>query len=330
MPPRWVRFAECSRTSVRLVGFAPSIRLVGFVSRNALHPASASLGSFRRTVSVPPQHYLVDSFGLIALPSPVLGASSKSVHVVKCPIVGIPQSNLNPQKVLYISGHLAALGSFAHFSYPAHDSTSMAIARSALWLAPPRWLRSRAVIARRILGSFRKALPSSVARLAVFVSVDPSSAFHPPPAEVRPTPSIQYDLQIPKKSCISALGFFVMTATMLLGLSPVSPVARLFDRLAQGQVKAAAVNSQTIDPNNIRPLDPVCRRAAKARPIQSFGLRIWPRPRNPRTPIRPLSALHAPLPATHHPANGLCDAIIEGLIRKRSSIERSPGLQPGG
>jgi hypothetical protein len=77
----------------------------------------------------------------------------------------------------------------------------------------------------RTLGSFRNTLPYSAACLAALVSADPSSVFHPPPAIIRPTPSIQYDLQIPKNSCISGLGFFVTTATTRLGLSPAPPVA---------------------------------------------------------------------------------------------------------
>ncbi len=194
-PPRWVRFAEryplrlarCRLGFVSQSGLHPARRL-GFVSQNGLDPAPRLVGfaSQNGIRSASPAASL-GSFRLILCPSPVLRTSSKSGHVVKCPIVGILRSNLNSQKMLYISGHLPPSGSFAHFSCSAHDSTPILICRLLFSPDPLRLLRSRAFdVDRRTLGSFRNTVPYSATRLAVFVLAAPSSILYQQSSALRP------------------------------------------------------------------------------------------------------------------------------------------------
>ena len=182
--------------------------------------------------------------------------------------------------------------------------------RSLFLPGPLRWLRSRTSMSPGTLGSFRKTLPYSAARLAGFVSADPSFGLPSSTGSLRPTPSIQYDLQIPKNSCISALGFFVTTAPTRLGLSPVPPVApprrQVGPRPGEGRRRQFSDHGSEQHPAARSGVPPSCKSASHPT-FRTSDLRLptWPGPRNPQPPTYPLPAPCSPLLplATHHSAN---------------------------
>jgi hypothetical protein len=185
----------------------------------------------------------------------------------------------------------------------------MSIPRPLLLPNALNWLPSRAFDVARTLGSFRRALPTHAptspgsSRLIQL----PSSIL---PAVLGPSPSIQYDLQIPRISCISALGFFVKTARSRLGLSPVPPVALPRGEVGrapgEGRRRQFSHHGSQQHPAARSGVPPSCKSASVPNLRTSdLRLRIWPGPRSPQPPTYPLPTPSSPLLplATHHSAN---------------------------
>ena len=237
-------------------GFHPAPRLVGFVSQNGLRSASraASLGSFRLIPRpVPRSPRFPENRPRCQVPN--CRHSSIQSQFPKDVMHSRPPSRLGFVRSFFVFGARFDPDPHLPFALLAGPAASASVAR--VRCRPEPWVR------------FAKRSPTPPPASLGSSRLIHRSVFHPQPAVLRPTPSILYDQQIPKNSCISALGFFVTTAPTRLGLSPVPPVAPPRRQVGPrpGEGRRCQFSDHGLEQHPAARSG--CRRAAKARPIQS-------------------------------------------------------------